>query len=171
VVGLQTGLSLRAGEGQLGAAPDFHSLEYALVGVQLNGTELPSLALAIDPRIRAILDPPESPALEPARSAAALPAPAALEGASMSPMLSRLMDLELPLSVALGRAKMPIGDVLRVTTGSLIELDRNVSDHVELIVHGTVVARGEVVSVRGNYGVRIKEIISRQDRISLYAPK
>ena len=84
-------------------------------------------------------------------------------------MLSRLMDLELPLSVALGCSKLPISDVLKVTAGSLIELDRNIGDHVELIVHGTVVARGEVVSVRGNYGVRIKEIISQQDRMNLYA--
>ena len=78
------------------------------------------------------------------------------------------MNLELPLSVALGRAVMPIRDVLRVTSGSMIELDRTVDDYVELIVHGTVVARGEVVSVKGNYGVRIKEIISRNDRLTLY---
>ncbi len=83
-------------------------------------------------------------------------------------MLERLMNLELPLSVALGRAVMPIRDVLRVTSGSMIELDRTVDDYVELIVHGTVVARGEVVSVKGNYGVRIKEIISRNDRLTLY---
>jgi flagellar motor switch protein FliN/FliY len=49
----------------------------------------------------------------------------------------------------------------------LIELDRQIDDYVEVRVHGTVVARGEIVSIRGNYGVRIKEIISRQDRIAL----
>ena len=94
-------------------------------------------------------------------------APAVNLGPS-APILERLMDLELPLSVALGRAVMPIRDVLRVTSGSMIELDRTVDDYVELIVHGTVVARGEVVSVKGNYGVRIKEIISRNDRLTLY---
>src|SRR6185437_1454945 len=52
------------------------------------------------------------------------------------------------------------------TLTPLIELDRNVGEFVDLIVHGTVVARGEVVSVKGNYGVRIKQIISRQDRLA-----
>jgi len=87
--------------------------------------------------------------------------------ASVSPMLSRLMDLQLPVTVLLGRAVLPIRDVLKISLGSLIELDRQINDYVEVMVHGTVVARGEIVSVRGNYGVRIKEIISRQDRIAL----
>jgi flagellar motor switch protein FliN/FliY len=82
-------------------------------------------------------------------------------------MLSRLMDLQLPVTVLLGRAVLPIRDVLKISLGSLIELDRQINDYVEVMVHGTVVARGEIVSVRGNYGVRIKEIISRQDRIAL----
>ena len=83
------------------------------------------------------------------------------------PMLERLMDLELPLAVSLGRALMPIQDILKLTSGSLIELDRNVGEFVDLMVHGTLVARGEIVSVKGNYGVRIKEIISREDRLKL----
>ena len=84
-----------------------------------------------------------------------------------TPMLQRLMDLELPLAVALGKAVLPIHDVLKLTAGSLIELDRSVGEYVDLMVHGTVVAKGEIVSVKGNYGVRIKEIISRQDRLAL----
>ncbi len=86
--------------------------------------------------------------------------------ADRGPMLHRLMDLELPLAVRLGRAKMPIQDVLKLTSGSLIELDRNVGDSVDLLVHGTVVARGEIVSQRGNYAVRIKEIVRRDDRLT-----
>jgi flagellar motor switch protein FliN/FliY len=50
----------------------------------------------------------------------------------------------------------------------VVELDRRVGDHVEIMVHGIVVAKGEIVSVKGNYGVRIKEVISRQDRIALH---
>ncbi len=83
-------------------------------------------------------------------------------------MRDRLRDLELPLSVALGRATMPVQEVLKITSGSTIELDRNVGDYVELVVQGVVVARGEIVSIKGNYGVRIKEIISQQDRIALH---
>jgi flagellar motor switch protein FliN/FliY len=87
--------------------------------------------------------------------------------AGFTPMLRRLMDLELPLAVTLGRAVLSIEDILKLTPGSLIELDRNVGEYVDLMVQGTIVARGEIVSVKGNYGIRIKEIISRQDRLAL----
>ncbi len=88
-----------------------------------------------------------------------------IEGSN--PMLQRLMDLEMPMAISLGRAVLPIRDILKMSSGSLIELDRNVGEYVDLMVHGTVVARGEIVSVKGNYGVRIKEIMSRQDRMAL----
>ncbi len=109
-------------------------------------------------RIEATPEPFESGGEEVARYAPA-------RGSSL--MLQRLMDLEMPMAVALGRAVLPIHDILRMTSGSLIELDRNVGEYVDLMVHGTVVARGEIVSVKGNYGVRIKEIMSRQDRLAL----
>ena len=153
--------------GQLGKAPSVDSLLYALVGISVAGTEYPALVFAIEPSIELVLNPPqdEEPASQVLQvSATNAPPPGGPQGA----MLSRLMELELPLSIALGRATLPIREVLRVTTGSVIELDRNVGDSVELLVHGTVVAKGEVVSVKGNYGVRIKEIISQQDRIHLY---
>ena len=81
--------------------------------------------------------------------------------------LNRLGDLELPVSVVLGRAKLQIREVLKLTAGSLVELDRRVGELVELVVHNAVVARGEVVSVGGNYAIRIQEIISRDDRLAL----
>lgn len=156
-VGLPT--PVRCQEGQVSASPKLDGFLYALVGLTLASGELPAVTIAIEPTITAVLGDgtPEAQHSKQARPETQL----------MSPMLERLMDLELPLSVALGRAQMPIREVLKVTSGSLIELDQNVGDSVELIVHGTVVARGEVVSIKGNYGVRIKEIISRQDRMSL----
>jgi flagellar motor switch protein FliN/FliY len=83
-------------------------------------------------------------------------------------MLSRLMDLQLPVSILLGRATITVKDALKLMSGSVIELDRQVGDYVDVMVQGTIVARGEIVSVKGNYGVRIKEVISRQDRIRLH---
>jgi flagellar motor switch protein FliN/FliY len=150
---------VRCQEGQISAAPKVDGFLYALVGLTLASGELPAITIAVEPAIAAVFG---GAAHEESPSKQARP-----EAQTMTPMLERLMDLELPLSVALGRAQMPIRDVLKVTSGSLIELDQNVGDRVELIVHGTVVARGEVVSIKGNYGVRIKEIISRQDRMSL----
>lgn len=126
------------------------------------GKTLPSMVLAVDRAaiqiIRKALDP------DGADSEAAEP-----PGNASSAMLERLMELEFPLAVALGRAVLPIRDVLKMTTGSVIELDRTVSDYVDLVVHGTVVARGEIVSIKGNYGVRIKKIISERDRMALRA--
>jgi flagellar motor switch protein FliN/FliY len=61
-----------------------------------------------------------------------------------------------------------VRDLLKVVSGSVIELDQGVGDHADLIVHGTVVAKGEIVSVKGNYGIRIKELISQKDRIDLH---
>jgi flagellar motor switch protein FliN/FliY len=76
-----------------------------------------------------------------------------------------LLDVALPVSVSFGRTSMAVKEVLRLTTGSIIELNRTVSEPVEVIVNDCVIARGEVVVVDGNYGVRIHQIVSRQDRL------
>jgi flagellar motor switch protein FliN/FliY len=79
--------------------------------------------------------------------------------------LDLLMEVELPVSVSFGRAQMLLKDVLKLTSGSIIELNRSIADPVEVIVNNCVVARGEVVVAEGNYGVRIKEIVNRQERL------
>ncbi len=76
-----------------------------------------------------------------------------------------LMDVEMPVSVSFGRAQLPLKEVIKLTTGSIIELNRNVSEPVEVIVNNCVIARGEVVVVEGNYGIRIHQIVSRAERI------
>jgi flagellar motor switch protein FliN/FliY len=82
-----------------------------------------------------------------------------------SKTLSLLLDVELPISVSFGRAELLLKDVLKLTTGSIVELNRGVSEPVEVIVNNCVVARGEVVVMDGNYGVRIHHIISPQERL------
>jgi flagellar motor switch protein FliN len=62
---------------------------------------------------------------------------------------------------------MPLREVMKLTSGSAVELDRKPDDDVEVIVNNCVIARGEVVVVEGNYGVRITEIISREQRMAL----
>jgi flagellar motor switch protein FliN/FliY len=76
-----------------------------------------------------------------------------------------LFDVELPVSVSFGRAQVALKDVLKLTTGSIIELNRAIVDPVEVIVNNCVIARGEVVVVEGNFGVRIQQVISRQERL------
>lgn len=76
-----------------------------------------------------------------------------------------LLDVELPVSVSFGRAQLPLKDVIKLTTGSIVELNRAVSEPVDVIVNNCVIARGEVVVVEGNFGVRIRQVISRQERL------
>jgi flagellar motor switch protein FliN len=76
-----------------------------------------------------------------------------------------LLDVEMPVSVSFGRAQVQLKDVLKLTTGSVVELNRAIADPVEVIVNNCVIARGEVVVVDGNFGVRIQNVISRQERL------
>ena len=74
--------------------------------------------------------------------------------------LGRVLDLELPIRVSFGKARVALQDVLKLSTGSIVELDRSIHDPVEIIVNDRVIGRGEVVVTEGNYGVRIQEIVS-----------
>ena len=76
-----------------------------------------------------------------------------------------LLDVEMPVSVSFGRAQVPLKDVLKLTTGSIVELNRTLAEPVEVIVNNCVIARGEVVVVEGNFGVRIHHVVSRQERL------
>lgn len=84
---------------------------------------------------------------------------------SNSGTIEVLLDVELPVSISLGRAHLPLKDVLKLTSGSIVELNRSVNEPVEVIVNNCVIARGEVVVVDGNYGIRINQIISRRERL------
>lgn len=81
--------------------------------------------------------------------------------------LDMLLDLELRLSVSFGRTYLPVREILKLSTGSIIELNCGVNEPVDVIVNNRTIARGEVVVIDGNYGVRIHEIISRRDRMFL----
>jgi flagellar motor switch protein FliN/FliY len=76
-----------------------------------------------------------------------------------------LLEVALPIAVSFGRTSMQIREVLKLNTGSIVELDRFVTDPVEVIVNDCVIARGEVVVVDGNYGVRISQLASREERL------
>ncbi len=72
--------------------------------------------------------------------------------------LKLVMDVELSVSLRFGTCKMPLSDVLELTSGSIVELDRRVEDSVELVLGGKVIARGEAVVIDGNYGLRVTEV-------------
>lgn len=72
--------------------------------------------------------------------------------------LNRFYDVNMTVSVELGRVTMPIGDLLQLAEGSVIQLDRLVSQPVDIIAQGVRLARGEVVVVEERYAVRITDI-------------
>ena len=76
-----------------------------------------------------------------------------------------ILDVPLDISVVLGRTKKKIKDILSLSTGSLIELEKLAEEPVEILVNGKKIAFGEVVVVDENFGVRITSIISNADRI------
>ena len=155
----QTGKTIACQVGQNDAKPAGTALLLSEVSVGLQGKAL-SLMYVLDSAGEQVL------AAAAVKHEIAVAAAAAAEAIPFTPMLERLLDLELPLSVVLGRTELAVQDILKLASGSLIELDRKTGDLVELLVHGSVVARGEVVAVKGTYAVRIKEIISRQERIA-----
>lgn len=115
-----------------------------------------------DTLLRAI----DSPRVDPGTAMLA-PEPAAVlpVAASKSKTLELLLDVELPVSVSFGRAQLPLKDVIKLTTGSIVELNRTIAEPVEIIVNNCVIARGEVVVVEGNFGVRIQQVVSREERL------
>jgi flagellar motor switch protein FliN/FliY len=116
-----------------------------------------------------MLDALATPEAAPPAVADAEPVPSGKPTAAAAHPESKTFDLllevELPVSVSFGRAQVPLKDVLKLTTGSVVELNRSVSEPVEVIVNNCVIARGEVVVVEGNFGVRIQHVISRQERL------
>ena len=80
--------------------------------------------------------------------------------------LGVLTDVQLPVSIRFGETEMLLEDIVKLGVGSIIELSSTIDEPVELIVNGRSLARGEVVTIDGFYGVRITEISNVTERIS-----
>lgn len=80
--------------------------------------------------------------------------------------LELLMDIPLEITVELGRVKMLVKDVVELGTGSIVEIDKLAGEPVDVMVNGRAVARGEVVVIEDNFGVRITEIVNPHERIA-----
>lgn len=83
------------------------------------------------------------------------------EGASG---LGRVRDIPLEVTVELGRTRLLIRDILDLSPGSIIELDKIAGEPVDLFANGMLVARGEVIVIDDNFGVRVTEIITAVER-------
>ena len=88
------------------------------------------------------------------------------ESASESKMNRDVIEnIPVTLAIEVGRATLKIRDLMRLTQGSVVELDRLAGEPLDIVVNDTVVAQGEVVLVNDRYGVRLTQVISAADRI------
>lgn len=77
-----------------------------------------------------------------------------------------LSGVSLRVSVEVGSASMRLADLLNINEGSVVELDRQANDLLDIFANGTLIAKGEVVNIDGRYGVRIAEVASADRRMA-----
>ena len=92
------------------------------------------------------------------------PAPEARGGPDGPGGLGRVRDIPLEVTVELGRTRLLIRDIMDLSAGSIIELDKIAGEPVDLFANGLLVARGEVIVIDDNFGVRVTEIITAAER-------
>ncbi|MFN7550781.1 MAG: flagellar motor switch protein FliN [Pseudomonadota bacterium] len=79
--------------------------------------------------------------------------------------LDVILDVPVQLSLEVGRARIPIRNLLQLNQGSVIELERAAGEPLDIYVNGTLIAQGEVVVVNDRFGVRLTDVISPAERI------
>lgn len=84
---------------------------------------------------------------------------------SESKNLNMLMDIPLQVTVELGRTKRSVKEILELSSGSIIELDKLAGEPVDILVNNRLIAKGEVVVIDENFGVRVTDIVSQSDRL------
>jgi len=127
---------------------------------QLTSSESLTVAIRmqLSPDLSASLAPAELAGAETKARGASSPAP-------REPNLEFLKDIELSVTLRFGKRNLLLSDILEISPGAVLELDQQVQEPVELLVGKKVIARGEVVVVEGNYGLRVTEVVSPVERI------
>ena len=79
--------------------------------------------------------------------------------------MDMVMNLPVKVMIELGRTKMPLGELMSIQNGGVIELDVEAGEPLNLVVNGCLIAQGEVVIVDDRYGIRLTDIISPSERL------
>jgi flagellar motor switch protein FliN/FliY len=79
--------------------------------------------------------------------------------------LKVLENIEVDMSIEVGRTEISIRDLLRLNEGSVVELDRLVGEPLDILINGTMIAKGEVVMVGERFGIRFSEIVDPEKRM------
>ena len=79
--------------------------------------------------------------------------------------IEAILDVPVTLSMEVGRTRIPIRNLLQLTQGSVVELERGAGEALDVFVNGTLVAHGEVVVINDKFGIRITDVVSPAERI------
>jgi len=85
--------------------------------------------------------------------------------AEISDKLKRFLDIPLHVEVVVGSTVITLGELLHLDTGSVVELEQNVEAPVDIKVNGKLIAKGEIVIIEDKFGVRIIDILGKEERI------
>jgi flagellar motor switch protein FliN/FliY len=85
--------------------------------------------------------------------------------ASSEQNLDVILDVSVTLSMEVGRARVPIRNLLQLNPGSVVELERTAGEPLDIYVNGTLIAHGEVVVINDRFGVRLTDVVSPTERI------
>jgi flagellar motor switch protein FliN/FliY len=88
------------------------------------------------------------------------------EESGLAGNLRLLADIPVRMSVEVGSTQLRLSEIMNLSEGSVVELDRQADELLDIMVNGTLVARGEVVTVNGRYGIRVVEIASAEQRLA-----
>ncbi len=80
------------------------------------------------------------------------------------PSLDLLLDVELEATIRFGGRQLPLREILSMSVGSVIELDKRIDEPADLFVAGRLIAKGEVVVVDGSFGLRVTEVLNAAER-------
>lgn len=143
-----------AGPGTGAVAPSVAQLKPQGAGQYQAARQAPLFGVSAQPQPSVGVQPVQFPGLTHA------------EHPGVTGNIGLLMDVSMQLTVELGRTKMLIKDILGMGEGTIVELDKLAGEPVDLLVNGKLIAKGEVVVIDENFGVRVTDIISPMERIS-----
>ena len=81
----------------------------------------------------------------------------------VQPNLDMILDVPVTLALEVGRTEMSVGNLLRLSQGAVVELDRNAGEPLDVMVNGALVAHGEIVVVNDKFGIRLVDVVDRAD--------
>ena len=105
---------------------------------------------------------PSAPAPSaPAPSAPAAAAPAAAAPISVPKQIDALAGVQMEVTIEIGRTRLPVGELLQLQPGQVLELDREVGSPLDMYINGTLLARGEIVVLEDHFGFRVTAVVSQ----------